>query len=237
MAKKARELVKIECPKCGGGVRNHTVLREYKTRWDDQDAGEYGHDEYQICRCVGCETVRFRWVSWWSGDFGPRGTVPTVRVFPERVTRRWAQVESGDLPEIVQRIYAETVKALNAGATILAGGGLRAIVEAICKEQNVSGKTLMEKVDALESKGFLTRPQAELLHEERYIGNAALHEITPPAAPDLEDGLDIVEGLLNTLYVLPEKAERLRKARQAKGKARTKKTKKKGAAKKQKGET
>ena len=56
--------------------------------------------------------------------------------------------------------------------------------------------------------------QAALLHEERYLGNAALHELETPSKQAIEDGLGIVEGLMNTIYILPHKAERLRSRRQ-----------------------
>jgi hypothetical protein len=113
----------------------------------------------------------------------------------------------------VSRIYSETVIAFNAGALTLAGGGLRAIVEAICIEKKVAGN-LRQKIDDLVAKGLLAKPQADLLHEERYIGNAALHEILPPGKQEVEDGLAIVEGLMNTVYVLPLRAARLRKKRE-----------------------
>ena len=57
-----------------------------------------------------------------------------------------------------------------------------------------------------------------LLHEERYLGNASLHELTTPSARDIEDGLGIIEGLINTIYILPSKAKRLKDRREAKGK-------------------
>jgi hypothetical protein len=53
-------------------------------------------------------------------------------------------------------------------------------VEAICIDRKVSGQDLQKKIDDLVSKGLLEKPQVDLLHEERYIGNAALHEILPP---------------------------------------------------------
>jgi hypothetical protein len=62
-------------------------------------------------------------------------------------------------------------------------------VEAICIDRKVSGQDLQKKIDDLVSKGLLEKPQADLLHEERYIGNAALHEILPPAKQEIEDGL------------------------------------------------
>lgn len=118
----------------------------------------------------------------------------------------------------MDRIYTETIIAFNAGALTLAGGGLRAIVEAICIDRKVSGHNLQMKIDDLAAKGLLAKPQADLLHEERYIGNAALHEILPPAKQEIEDGLVIVEGLINTIYVLPLRAQRLREKRQARKK-------------------
>jgi hypothetical protein len=87
-------------------------------------------------------------------------------------------------------------------------------VEAICIDRKVSGQDLQKKIDDLVSKGLLEKPQADLLHEERYIGNAALHEILPPAKQEIEDGLVIVEGLMNTIHILPLRAERLREKRQ-----------------------
>ncbi|HSF65816.1 MAG TPA: DUF4145 domain-containing protein [Nitrospiraceae bacterium] len=96
-----------------------------------------------------------------------------------------------------------------------AGGGLRAIVEAICIDREVSGQNLQNKIDDLVTKGLLAKPQADLLHEERYIGNAALHEISPPAKQEIEDGLAIVEGLMTAIYVLPLRAQRLKKKREA----------------------
>jgi UTP-glucose-1-phosphate uridylyltransferase len=87
-------------------------------------------------------------------------------------------------------------------------------VEAICIDRKVSGQDLQKKIDDLVAKGLLAKPQADLLHEERYIGNAALHEILPPVKQEIEDELVIVEGLMNTIYILPLRAERLREKRQ-----------------------
>ena len=110
-------------------------------------------------------------------------------------------------------MYMETIKCFNAGAFTLAGGGLRAIVEAICQDRQVTGKDLATKIEALVKQGYLVQAQADLLHEERYIGNFALHEMKTPTKEDLEDGLKIIEGLMNTIYVLPLHAARLKDKR------------------------
>jgi hypothetical protein len=49
-------------------------------------------------------------------------------------------------------------------------------------------------------RGFLRSRKLELLHEERYIGNTALHQLAPPSKADLEDGLFIVEVAQHDLF-------------------------------------
>jgi hypothetical protein len=120
------------------------------------------------------------------------------------------------IPEAVWKLYRETNDAVNSNIRTLAGGGLRAVVEAICLDKKISSGNLQQKIETLANQGFLTKTQAELLHEERYLGNAALHELATPSAQDIEDGLGIIEGLINTIYVLPSKAARLKKRREAK---------------------
>jgi hypothetical protein len=36
-----------------------------------------------------------------------------------------------------------------------------------------------------------------------------------PSSEDIEDGLQIVEGLINAIYILPQKAEKLKNRRNA----------------------
>jgi len=113
-------------------------------------------------------------------------------------------------------MYKETIDALNANIKTLAGGGLRATVEAICLDNQITDGNLQSKIDELAKRSLLTIAQADLLHQERYLGNAALHELTTPSAQDIEDGLRIVEGLINTIYILPSKAKRLKERREFK---------------------
>lgn len=66
---KPLKVVKVICTECGGNARNHDVLREVEVAWeydeeDDEYCGEEGGSTYQICRCKGCDTVRFRQESW-----------------------------------------------------------------------------------------------------------------------------------------------------------------------------
>jgi hypothetical protein len=214
--------VKVRCEECGKGMRNHRVVVAHEESWTNDEDGEKGGVVYQVVQCLGCDTFRFRQAAWSTYDIDPETGQPdwSVEVYPEHVPNARAPViepKSG-VPQEVERIYRETITALNAGALILSGAGLRAIVEAICINAKAPGGNLQQKIDGLVKLGLLAKTQADLLHEERYLGNAAVHEIEPPARSDVEDGLAIVESLLNTMYIAPGKAARL-KANRAQKKA------------------
>lgn len=206
-----RQKVKIECGECGGGSRNHEVVASHEESENNEYLGTWQSQIYQICKCCGCDTVRFRREIRSSENLDFMGEPePSVSTYPElNPTARRPHCMEG-LPDRVNGIYRETIAALNAGALTLAGGGLRAIVEAVCIDQRVDGKSLQQRIDELAVNGLLAKSQADLLHEERYIGNTALHEIERPAQRDIEDGLQIVESLLNTIYIAPMKAVRLK---------------------------
>jgi hypothetical protein len=192
--------------------------------WDDEDVGVGGADTYGIIECVGCNMLRFRHVSWSSaGPFDDDNEpLSEVAIYPAPADRRSANSLSprfstdDPIPEQVLAIYNETIQARNAGAPTLAGAGLRAIVEALCINQKVTGGNLAHKIDQLVTKGLLATPQADALHEERFLGNSALHEIEAPSKAEIEDGLQIVETLLHTIFVLPEHAARMKAKREAK---------------------
>jgi hypothetical protein len=84
---------------------------------------------------------------------------------------------------------------------ILAGVGLRTTLEAICKEQGITGRDAMKKIDQLASRGLITKKDAERLHGIRFLGNDAAHDMRPPTLGQLRVALKIVDHLLNSLYV------------------------------------
>lgn len=154
-----------------------------------------------------------------NGEDGPQTVYPDS---PGMVSKRATALTIEDtrddggqelIPATVWKMYHETLAAFSANIRTLAAGGLRAVVEAICLDKQVPGANLQKKIDELATQGSLTKAEAELLHEERYLGNEALHELSTPSARDIEDGLEIVESLIRTLYILPSKAKRLRARR------------------------
>lgn len=216
-------VVRVACVDCGGGSRKHKVLREFTTHWCAEDVG--GGATHQIIRCQECDSIKFRSEAWSSDYLDPESgeLEKTVRIYPEQLANaRQPMSVRGSLllPPEIDRIHRETITALNAGALILAGAGLRAIVEAICINAQAPGGNLQQKIDGLVKLNLLAQPQAELLHEGRYLGNAAVHEVETPARRHIADGLVIVEALMDTMYVAPVSAERLRQHRMEKSVAK-----------------
>ena len=216
--------MRVVCAACGDQHRNHRVLHEEVERWCD-GPGEpvHAHKYHRFVQCMGCDSYKYVTCR---EDFPAEEPYDNgeydFKVYPDApgtAARRIAGIDqtAADIPKKVWMMYSETLQALNAGIRTLAAGGLRATVEAICLENDLKTGNLQKKIDKLAQQNLLTKSQAELLHEERYLGNAALHELETPSTGAIEDGLGIVEGLINTLYVLPDKAKRLRIARKAKG--------------------
>jgi len=117
------------------------------------------------------------------------------------------------LPNKVRIVYEETLRALSNKAPILAAIGIRAVVEAVCKDKECTERNLEKNIELLVKKGHLASDQGDFLHLQRFMGNAAAHEIEPPERDELTAALDIAENLLANLYVLPELAEKMKKSK------------------------
>jgi hypothetical protein len=203
------------------------VLFETIVEFSEYD-GPRTHDEYhQLLQCGGCEVIRYHRFSLPFDVYDLEAAYDDALfpgADPNAQKHAVMDVEEGSdvIPELVWKMYQETIDCFNAKANTLAAAGLRATVEAICTHQQINAKNLEKKIDGLVQAGVLAQKQADHLHEERYLGNEAVHEMRTPRKQDLLDGLRIVEGLLNTLYVLPTHADRLKARRNTASKAAAK---------------
>ena len=220
----------VTCATCGQGSRRHRVLHVKVVNWTDEPYGPTLSKEFhRFVECMGCENTKYVISTLDCQEYDAEEE--DFKVYPDApgiIVRRKPTISNDDIrdgrrgmlvPEPVWKMYKETVEALNANILTLAGGGLRAVVEAICLDKKIVNGNLQKKIEELSKQNLLTKAQADLLHEERYLGNAALHELATPTPYDIEDGLGIVEGLINTIYILPSKAKRLKDRREAKSKA------------------
>ncbi len=113
------------------------------------------------------------------------------------------------LPITVQNIYQETILAIENEQNILAGIGIRALIETICKNQQAEGKNLFDKINSLKEKSILTNEGAETLHKLRVLGNDAAHEVKAHDRNQLLLALQIIEHMLDGTYIIPQKVSKI----------------------------
>lgn len=211
--KTADTVIDAQCGECKRSTK-HLVLASVTVDgedWFGKHSVQYW-SEYQVIMCKGCEITGFRSSSSNSEDwdFVDHENVEyneTVNLYPARDGRSLLK-DAYLLPGAVQRIYDETVKAINNSQPVLVGIGLRAIVETVCKDKSSLGSNLVQRIDGLVSQGVLSPEGAKILHKIRTLGNDAAHEVKPHNEDQLSVALDVCEHLLQDVYVLPQHAAR-----------------------------
>lgn len=200
----------------------------------DRDGTEYNKregwsiewiDNYQVIQCLGCETVTFRHLHWFSEDWEPDSDEDgsTERLYPKREANSLKGQALLNVPTNLRRIYGEVIDCFNNDGPTLCAAGLRAMVEGICADQGIvdgpvtvpakgGGTRVIRKVNlegkiaGLHEKGLLTQAGAQTLHEHRYLGNEAVHQLARPSPEELALAIEIVEHTLNQMYEIPQKA-------------------------------
>jgi hypothetical protein len=231
------EKFKAFCATCKTETNHGAVQSVDTTGSEYYGSDEYSidwSDRYQIIQCLGCDTFSFRHENWFSEaqeQYGPGpddyhdGT--TVWLYPQRGKDILSAKDFYNAPKNLRAIYKEVVNCFNGEAPVMCAAGLRATIEGLCAEQGVTdgpvevkkadGNIEIKRKDNLEGKisglcekGILTRSSADILHEHRYMGNTAVHDLSRPAEEDLRLAIEIIEHMLESLYEIPEKADVLR---------------------------
>jgi hypothetical protein len=203
------------CATCGR-LTAHEALTEVDLHDATPDGDiQWGSSHYTI-KCCGCKTVSFCEESTCTEDViqdeegNDLQLAVTQKVYPGRVAGRPLLDNYYRLPYGVAQIYQQTHEAICYKQTILAGIGLRAIVEAVCEEKAAVGSDLSKKIDDLIVKSVIIRSGAEVLHSIRLIGNASAHEVKANSEEELATALEVVEHLLMGVYLIPQKAAKLK---------------------------
>jgi hypothetical protein len=113
------------------------------------------------------------------------------------------------IPKLIKEVYQQSLSAYAANATILAGIGLRATIEAVCTQLKVTGASLEKRIDALAKSGHISITDKRRLHAIRFLGNDAAHEVRQPKLQELKVALEIVEHLIKSVFILEHKAKDL----------------------------
>lgn len=227
--KSVGEILQVNCITCKNTTR-HKVLTSVDASGNELLGGDeyiYWDSNYQIIECQGCEDISFRSTHSNSEEYGPDGPIKDILLYPSRTDNLRNARDLLNIPFVLERFYFETINCFNSGNLTLCGAGVRALVEGICNEQGVKkgeaeitkkgGKKEVERVGSLEGKinglfekGILTKRNADILHEHRYLGNTSIHTLSAPTKVELILAIDIIEHIFETLYEIPGKAMELK---------------------------
>jgi hypothetical protein len=227
---------KILCCRCKHET-NHVVLASINTKgtedWGDDGYFQWEID-YEIIKCRGCDEISFRMNSSDSESYDEEGGYYfTETIFPRRTKETINIISFHNVPYNINRLYQETINCYNNDIMTLCAAGIRALVEGICLDKKIQNgeieyvdtkgekkrkrtKDLQGKINGLMEKGIITKEQTLGLHEQRYLGNEAIHELTVPSKKELSLAISIIEYMLNSIYELPDRTFELQKARNKK---------------------
>jgi hypothetical protein len=195
--------MRLYCNTCKNET-NHILRGEHRRSYSEDDTNYWEETFYRLWTCAGCDTGLMESAWTCQGMQGPDGEEFIISYDPERASADLHPKVFRQIPEPLSLIYKEAVRAFNLKLPISCAGALRALIEGICEDKNIGGRTLEERINGLE--GILPGNIVTNLHGFRFMGNDALHRLTTPARASLQLAIEVSEDLLNFLYELDYKA-------------------------------
>lgn len=199
------------CRRCRG-VTRHLARQTIEVQIHTDDEGYW--EQHALVQCQGCLAISYLtdWQDtedvYHDGDALVQQGHPTL--YPPRVDGLEELRSVWHLPPAIRQIYDETRAAVCSGQRVLAAAGVRALVEAVCKERGATGRNLKDKIEDLVAKSVLSRHDATYLQKTRIMGNGAVHEIVPPTEDVLHIAMQIAQHLLRGVYILKAEAAKLK---------------------------
>jgi hypothetical protein len=209
-AKKAAtsNLVRLHCNHCHGKTW-HKLLKQVHDRGSepyDEQYAVWWDITHAMFECCGCKSVVMRRIHMFS-----EWDEPDVRFFPPPVSRhkpKWFY----DIPHEMRSLLEEIYNSLDANTTALPLMGARALLDMLIVDKVGDVGSFAQKLKDLESQGFISQKNREVLDAALDAGSAAAHRGYAAKLEDVQAVMDIVENLLQATYVLDKVAVKIKKS-------------------------
>jgi hypothetical protein len=211
----------IYCNLCKHSTRHVLVTsKKYNHSSCEEDGEPVEWGEYRLWACAGCDTCAMEdyyttsYMIAYGGDVTDGENQIYESIYhPKRASSSRPSKHFVKLPAELNTLYSEVIKSKNEGLHLLCAAGLRSLLEGVCANKGIRGSNLEKKIDGM--KGSLPESIVTNLHEFRFMGNRAVHELEAPKGFELGLALDVIEDILNFFYALDYKASLLAKVRAA----------------------
>jgi hypothetical protein len=171
-------------------------------------------DTYEMLECCGCETVTMRHTYWFSEN-----PELEIKYYPPPISRpkpSWKIKLPLDLRTLLDEVYA----ALHLDSRRLVAMGARTLMDMVLLDKVGDQGSFKEKLERMEKGGYVSQKNRSFLVAALDAGSAAAHRGFSPKRDDIERIMDIVENLLQAVYVLHGAADELRKSTPARPRRR-----------------
>ncbi|MEQ8556372.1 MAG: DUF4145 domain-containing protein [Cyclobacteriaceae bacterium] len=200
-------------------TRTNQLIRAKFKPQEQAECESFKYNEYCIIECLGCNNIAFIHQKWDDDEeaVDEKGE-PLKWASHFMEDERWfedyeflIEEDRDELPAMIYDLYEELTEALQHQSKVLAGVGLRMLVEAVCVQQKIPGRNLKLNIENLFNKGAISKNEEGVLDKLREIGNISAHQIKGPSDSILEAALLAVNHLLRSVYIIPKRTRRLRR--------------------------
>ena len=208
VAMHVNEVVTSPCNRCGHPTKHLVVAVRHFEAWIGEEEGERGlpsnlEYEYAMLECGVCQRISLR------VDEILDGALFSTNFYPPRVDRK-KPTWSRDLPIQLQSLMTEIYAALADDSRKLAVMGARTILDIVMAQKVGRLGTFQSRLEALEAKGFIGKANREVLKAALDTGSLPAHGAYAPTPDIVNEIMDIIENLLQAVYILPKSLKRIK---------------------------
>lgn len=205
---------KLFCSNC-----HKETWHEYLFEKSYQDNSPNGYDHCAksvVTECCGCEQPHYFWSTWLKNDDGSVESSNEWAFPPKNIHQppKWyinfnfstVFDETGDKKQ-VSNLLREVHSALEKNCPRLGIMGIRAIFEHIMTSKIGDSGSFKKNLAKLQSEGYISKIQHDSMSYILEAGHAAIHRAHVPDLGEIIAALEITEGLIETIYINPEKSK------------------------------
>ena len=215
----ALEKIKCECNSCHTNTI-HDILYEKKDK-GCEEINEHCRIHWwivwRVIQCRGCESVSMRRDSWDSEATDEQGRPEiSTTYFPPRTFRElptWIEDDTfaETCPPAVDSLIKELYVCLQNDCRASSAMLTRAIFEHMMIHKTGDQGSFCKNLDAFERGGFIGKKQREVVESMLEAGHASIHRAFIPKKKDIVTLVDILEGILEVVYIQGPKVDELKK--------------------------
>lgn len=214
------KIEKAHCNNCQHET-NHWIRATHHEKGQHEEWLIWWSNTFSVLQCCGCDEVRFQRAEQFSEDMDHQQTLsgewePYYPVkksyYPPAKWRhppRWASALL-EKDEALSRIHDEVYTAIQSDSRFLAGAGSRALIERVLSYTVGEEGTFGARLRLLAQKGFIAGTDVETIETALEAGHASAHRGWIPSREAIETVMNIVENLIERVYILSDSAKSLR---------------------------